>query len=440
LVCGIAEEHHTNVDSDQNRENQQALADLSRAVTELAARVERLEARSFLQAVPAKPTVTPIAGRPSLESRFGAQYLNRIGILALLVGASFAVHWAFTSNWIGPGAIIAIGLVGGIAIFLLGQWFVSRRYPVFGVSLQGLGLATLYLVLWAGFQVYRNISTMSAIAGMVLITAASVVTALWQDSRPLAVIAFLGGFATPFLLSTGHNHQAEFFAYVLILIAGMLATIAVKPWPSVLVANLAGCIAVTVAWFLCYFNNGQWRSTLIFLSVLYAIFIAADLLLSRRVRNVPFVLPIATAAYLGGAYAASSWNIALVEVVAFLVLTAAGWFVKRRLDPLYTTVALACLGLAVPAQFDTRWTTSLLWIAFGLGLMFAGFYANLNFIRWNALVLIAITVLKVFLYDLAQLATGYRIVAMTVLGLALLAISFVYQSDWLRLRRPQRKS
>jgi len=48
-------------------------------------------------------------------------------------------------------------------------------------------------------------------------------------------------------------------------------------------------------------------------------------------------------------------------------------------------------------------------------------------------VLIAFTIGKVFLYDVSELDRGYRIVSFIVLGVLLLAISFVYQRDWLKL-------
>ena len=49
------------------------------------------------------------------------------------------------------------------------------------------------------------------------------------------------------------------------------------------------------------------------------------------------------------------------------------------------------------------------------------------------LILIAATIAKVFVYDVSQLDRGYRIVSFVVLGVLLLAISFVYQRDWLQL-------
>jgi uncharacterized membrane protein len=46
---------------------------------------------------------------------------------------------------------------------------------------------------------------------------------------------------------------------------------------------------------------------------------------------------------------------------------------------------------------------------------------------------VAATTVKVFVYDVSQLDRGYRIVSFIVLGVLLLAISFVYQRNWLQL-------
>jgi uncharacterized membrane protein len=66
-------------------------------------------------------------------------------------------------------------------------------------------------------------------------------------------------------------------------------------------------------------------------------------------------------------------------------------------------------------------------------LMIVGFIRRSAFVRWQALLLIAATIVKVFVYDVSQLDTGYRIGSFIVLGVLLLAISFVYQRDWLQL-------
>ena len=84
-------------------------------------------------------------------------------------------------------------------------------------------------------------------------------------------------------------------------------------------------------------------------------------------------------------------------------------------------------------DIERDFTYSALWMAYGAMLMVVGFLRRSAFVRWQALILIAATVVKVFVYDLSQLDRGYRIVSFIVLGVLLLAISFVYQRDWLQL-------
>jgi uncharacterized membrane protein len=72
-------------------------------------------------------------------------------------------------------------------------------------------------------------------------------------------------------------------------------------------------------------------------------------------------------------------------------------------------------------------------MAYGAMLMVVGFWRRSAFVRWLALFLIAVTTVKVFIYDTSQLDRQYRILSFIVLGILLLAISFVYQRDWLKL-------
>ena len=80
-------------------------------------------------------------------------------------------------------------------------------------------------------------------------------------------------------------------------------------------------------------------------------------------------------------------------------------------------------------------TYSALWMGYGAMLMVVGFWKRSAFIRWQALALIAATTAKVFIYDVSQLDRAYRILSFIVLGGLLLAISFGYQRDWLKLSR-----
>ena len=81
-----------------------------------------------------------------------------------------------------------------------------------------------------------------------------------------------------------------------------------------------------------------------------------------------------------------------------------------------------------------QFTYSAFFMAFGAILLALGFSRHSAFLRWQALVLLAASIAKVFLIDVSQLSQGYRILSFLGLGALLLAVSFVYQRDLFHLR------
>ena len=81
-----------------------------------------------------------------------------------------------------------------------------------------------------------------------------------------------------------------------------------------------------------------------------------------------------------------------------------------------------------------QFSYSALFMVFGAILLALGFSRNPSFLRWQALVLLALSFGKVFLVDMSQLSQGYRILSFLGLGALLLGVSFVYQRDWFNLR------
>jgi uncharacterized membrane protein len=88
-----------------------------------------------------------------------------------------------------------------------------------------------------------------------------------------------------------------------------------------------------------------------------------------------------------------------------------------------------------PTLFAERFSYSIWFMIYGAVLLLAGFSRNSAFLRWQGLALLAFTIAKVFLYDMANLSQGYRVLSLLGLGALLLGVSFAYQRDWLRLRQ-----
>jgi hypothetical protein len=85
-------------------------------------------------------------------------------------------------------------------------------------------------------------------------------------------------------------------------------------------------------------------------------------------------------------------------------------------------------------RIDAQFTYSAWFMLFGAILLAVGFWRRSAFLRWQALLLIAVSIGKVFLVDMSELSQGYRILSFLGLGVLLLGVSYIYQRDLLNLR------
>jgi uncharacterized membrane protein len=81
-----------------------------------------------------------------------------------------------------------------------------------------------------------------------------------------------------------------------------------------------------------------------------------------------------------------------------------------------------------------QFSYSAFFMLFGAALLSLGFWTRSQFLRWQALVVLAISIGKVFVFDVNELSRGFRVLSFFGLGALLLAVSFAYQRDWLNLR------
>ena len=85
------------------------------------------------------------------------------------------------------------------------------------------------------------------------------------------------------------------------------------------------------------------------------------------------------------------------------------------------------------ADFARELTISLTWAAYGMGLIALGFSRGSATLRYLALALFGLTIVKLFTIDLLELGGIYRIAGFVVLGVLLLVASFLYQQFQARL-------
>jgi uncharacterized membrane protein len=115
--------------------------------------------------------------------------------------------------------------------------------------------------------------------------------------------------------------------------------------------------------------------------------------------------------------------VASANTLALIALSAEalGYYAAKIRAGLATADALIDLHLA------QRLSLSLVWAVYGGVMLAIGMNRRSKLLRIMALGLLGLTILKVFLFDLSSLEKLYRIISFIVLGLILLAVSFLYQ-------------
>jgi len=84
--------------------------------------------------------------------------------------------------------------------------------------------------------------------------------------------------------------------------------------------------------------------------------------------------------------------------------------------------------MGIDSSLAQQLSLSVLWLIYASVLMGAGVKWKSALVRWQSLLLLGAVVAKVFFFDLSFLTRFYRILSFFLLGLVLLAVSFLYQS------------
>ncbi len=175
------------------------------------------------------PTPSFLERNPDLEKFIGENLINKIGIAILVLGIGFFVKFAIDQNWINEIGRVAIGIAcGGILIGVAHK--LRTSFNAFSSVLVGGGLAVFYFTITIAFQDYHIFSQLVAFIIMVVITAFAVLLSIAYNRQELAILAIVGGFVSPMLLSTGAGNYKVLFSYVLLLNIGMIVLAYFKRW------------------------------------------------------------------------------------------------------------------------------------------------------------------------------------------------------------------
>ena len=157
---------------------------------------------SMATAQPAGPTLSQRV-RESMqgeewEAVVGSSWLNKLGVLVLVIGIALFLGYSFTQ--VGPGGRAAIGL--GVSVAMLAGGFLIEkkpRYKIFARGLLGGGWAALYFTTYAMQAVdAAKVIDNPFLGGVLLLAVAAgmIVHSLRYQSQTVTGLAYFVAFAT----------------------------------------------------------------------------------------------------------------------------------------------------------------------------------------------------------------------------------------------------
>ncbi|MBO7410566.1 MAG: DUF2339 domain-containing protein, partial [Ottowia sp.] len=314
---------------------------------------------------------------------FGGNTLVRLGAVILFVGLSFLLRYAAQRGLLPLPLRLAAVAATGLAMLGVG-WRVRQRRPGYALSLQGAGVAVLYLTAFAALRLGVIESAPLAFALMLAACAVGCVLALAQNSLALAMLAFGGGFVAPLLLPGGGSHVV-LFGYYALLNAGVLALAARRGWRPLALLGCAFSFGVGLLWVAFSFRNADWATATPFVALFLAMYVLLAVLQARPLNDAR-TPPLDAALVFGAPLAAFAWQAAMVWQFAYGAAWAAAAFgaayallalwTQRQagmtlLARCFAALAAVFVTMAVPLALDARWT-AVTWVLEGAAALWLG--------------------------------------------------------------------
>jgi uncharacterized membrane protein len=346
---------------------------------------------------------------------------------------------------------------------LIAFGFRSRvERPQFGLALQGGGVATIYLTLYATTKLIDTASPVAAFVLMILVCGLGCALALLQRSQALAATSFIGGYAVPLLLSTGSGDVAGLFAYYSVLNVAILFIAVKRSWRIVNLIGFASTFAILTLVVGSEAATKQFMATQAFLILSVLIYVITAILYTRMTPSQApdpsgtqpsnqFGNVVDTTLLFGTALIGFGLEVSLVDELpfgsAFAALGFAGLYLalaayvarflpqaNRLLSEALLAIGVIFITLAVPLALGARWTSAI-WALEGAG----AFWIGMRQARWvPRLFGLILQALAAFFYFAG---TGGNVSAIPLanpafLGAMLVALPVLVTAYWLRSALP----
>ncbi len=357
----------------------------------------------------------PVAESPKEKvdgEEAGSRWLGKIGVVAIVLGVSFFLKWAFDNNLIGPMGRVILGIIAGAGMVGIGQ-FLRNKYLVYSDIVSGGGIAVLYLTIFASFAFYHFIGNGVAMALMFFVTALSVTLSVVGGTIHLAVLGILGGMLTPFLIQSGENNLVSLMGYLVLLDVGVLGVAIFKKWNKLNILGFAGTALHVVLWYGNFYSQEQLATTFFFLTLFFLIYLVAgiihNVLWKKDSTNIDLLLvTLAPAGYgwmsyvlLDAKYHGVLGFFMLFLAVFYFAVSYVAYRMNRNdtaLNMYLPGIAVIFLTVAMPIQFSGIWIT-LAWLLEAALLALAGNLARRHTMNIFAICVYVAGLIRYFAFD-----------------------------------------
>lgn len=355
----------------------------------------------------------------SIEIAIGANWLLRIGMLVLIVGIAFFLKYSIDRGWIGPFERVMLGTATGFAMVTIGSMLLAGRYRLLAHGIQGGGIVTLYLSVFAAAVFLKLIDPVPVgFLLMACVTVLACLLALIFGSPLTAVIGIVGGYLTPVLLPSDGVQFVTLYTYLALLGLGVLGISVRKNWPQLNVLSFVGTYALLASSIAIAYSADLYWVILSFLVFFFLLFSTVVFLSSRRRGRADlfdlamlwlnalffFGLSITiTRRWLDAGEYTWRWT-------ALIPLGIAGCYgchtylllLRRSKDAVlfHASLGLAAvfLAVAVPIVLSQEWIT-FGWAVQALVMLWLSLRMGSQMLRVAAVILFAITILRFFAFD-----------------------------------------
>ncbi|HNQ26369.1 MAG TPA: DUF2339 domain-containing protein [Aquaticitalea sp.] len=338
--------------------------------------------------VPKQAKPKPPKQPSDLEKIIGESWLNKIGILILVIGVAVGAKYSIENNLISPLTRIILGYGAGIALLAFGIKLKAKFESYSAVLVSG-AMAIFYFITFFAYDFYGLIPQILAFVLMVIFTVFTVFAALNYNRSVIAHIGLVGAYAVPFLLSNDSGRVEILFTYIAIINLGILAVSIKKYWKSLYYASFFLTWLIYAVWYFDAYYLDKYSilafvfATIFFL-MFYAVAITNRIIQEEKLAKRDIILILFNSfIYFGFGYGILNNSEQTEQYLGLFTLLNAGiHFVigfiiqnkklgDKALFYLIFGLVFAFITIAIPVQLDGNWVT-LLWIAQAVLLFWIG--------------------------------------------------------------------